>query len=191
MDYGDIREFYRTQLGVKKENSLNLLAENTTFRHHSKGEQLVTVGDSQTILYILLKGVARAYVIDDNGNECVVGFSDALGGLSFGTPIIQEKMNYSIDAVTDLDTLELPVSVALYAMRNDTEVAQMYHRMLLDAHNANHEWQVARQTKKGKERYRWFMEEYKTIASRVQQKDIASFLGIQPPSLSRIKSQLK
>jgi CRP-like cAMP-binding protein len=41
------------------------------------------------------------------------------------------------------------------------------------------------------EQYRLFVKENPAIASRVSQKDVASFLGITPQSLSRIRKQIR
>jgi CRP-like cAMP-binding protein len=40
------------------------------------------------------------------------------------------------------------------------------------------------------QRYEKFLKEYPTLEQRVLQKDLASYLGITPPSLSRLKSRI-
>lgn len=43
---------------------------------------------------------------------------------------------------------------------------------------------------RAKKRYLWFLENYDGLIDVVRHKDIASFLGIEPESLSRIRRQL-
>ncbi|MEE1300351.1 MAG: hypothetical protein UHI93_07390, partial [Acutalibacteraceae bacterium] len=69
--------------------------------------------------------------------------------------------------------------------------ALVYERLLAEALEKQMKIQIALNTLNGEDRYRWFLDEYKDIAEIVPQNYVASFLGIQPQSLSRIKRQMK
>ena len=158
MEFEAIAEFYRTQIGIEKESTVQLLAENTQFRHRKRGEQLLTAGEKMTVILFHLNGVGRAYVVDDEGHEVVMGFVRNPCGALIGASGIQEHIIFNIEAVTEMDTLELPIPILQDAIKHDPDCALIYHRVLMEDHDAKIEWQIARQTKKGKARYLWFLD---------------------------------
>lgn len=190
MTYEEIASFYRTQLGVQSERSVRQLAECTRFAHRHKGDRLRIAGKTMTSVLFPLRGVARVYVIDDEGYESVMGFAYKPGTTAQGAVGIQEKYTLNVDAVTEMDTLELPVVNLLHIMNKDPQVGHVVQRVMTEMHEANIEWQIATKMKNGEDRYRWFQKEYAPIANIVTQKDIASFLGLRPQSLSRIKTHM-
>lgn len=190
MTYEEIASFYRTRLGVQSERSVRQLAECTRFAHRRKGDRLRTAGKAMTSILFPLNGVARVYVIDDEGYESVMGFSYKPGTTTQGALGIQEKFTLNVDAVTDMDTLELPVVNLLHIMNKDPQVGQVVQRIMTETSESNIQWQIATKMKNGEDRYRWFQKEYAPIANIVTQKDIASFLGLRPQSLSRIKTHM-
>ncbi len=191
LDYEAIADFYRTELGIEKESTVRLLAENTKYRKRKKGEQILSAGDRMTVAEILLSGVGRVYMFDDEGHEVVIGFWKDKGGVCVGASGLKDRVMFNVDAVTDMDMLEVPIPIVLYAIKQDPTTVEISHRLLGKIHDASYEWQIVRQTKKGLDRYKWFLEHYSDIADEIAQKDIASFLGVQPPSLSRLKAKLE
>ena len=186
MTYEEIAEYYRTQMGVQKESSIKILAENSRFRHRKKGDHLLVAGDDMTTVIFHLNGVGRSYTLDSHGRECIMGFCRGVGAC-LGASGIQEKVSFNIDAVTDMDIIELPVSVLTHLMKKDPDITDIYHQLLIVDHDADYQWHIAIQTKKGAERYQWFLEEHADLVGVVTQKDIASYLNLKPQSLSRIK----
>lgn len=190
MTYEEIASFYRTRLGVQSERSVRQLAECTRFSHRHKGDRLRIAGKAMTSILFFLDGVARVYIIDDEGYESVMGFSFKPGSTSQGAFGIQKKYTLNVDAVTEMDTLELPVVNLLHVMNKDPQVGRVVQRVMAEMHEANIQWQIATKMKNGEDRYRWFLKEYAPIADVVAQKDVASFLGLRPQSLSRIKTHM-
>lgn len=187
MEYQEICEFYRTRMGVKNESTVKRLAENTRCRQFRRGERLLVEGEDMATVCFHLNGAAKCYTYDEKGNECVMGFCKNPGGACIGASGIQEKVDFTIEALTDTDTLILPISVLSYVIRHDPDAAEVYHQLLIADHDQDYKLQIALQTMKGRERYQWFLKEYADIAELVPQKDIASFLCMKPQSLSRIK----
>lgn len=187
MTYGEIASFYREKMGVRNERSVRLLAENTRMVHKKKGDRLRAAGDDMKTILFPLSGTARAYVIDDNGQENVMGFVFMPGYPCLGAPGFGSKISTNIDAVTDMDLLELPIKDLMHAMQNDVQIAGVVHRYMADDYERTTRWILAMKTKFGEDRYKWFLEEYAPVVGVVTQKDIASFLGMRPQSLSRIR----
>ena len=144
-----------------------------------------------TSILFLMNGVARTYVIDDDGYESIMGFCYKPGRVCYGAAGVQDKYSLNVEAVTDIDTLELPIINLIHVMNRDPQVGQLVRQDMRDLHDIDIQWQIATKTKNGEERYKWFLKEYAPIVGIVTQKDIASFLGLRAQSLSRIKTTME
>ena len=189
MSFEEISEFYRA-VGVGNERSVTVLAENTRFVHRRKGDRLRVAGKEMNTVLFHLNGVGRVYVIDEEGHDQIVGFCYTPGGACLGASGIQEKFTLNVDAVTDMDTLELSITALKHVMKKDPQIAEIVQKLMAEDHDVDYRWHVAMNTKKGAERYCWFREEYAPCIDVVTQKDVASFLGITPQSLSRIRAEM-
>lgn len=190
MTFWQIMEFYREK-GIKKESTLKTLAESTQFKKRKKGDRLRTAGEPMKTVMFHLNGVGRVYVIDEHGRENIMGFCYEPGGPCLGASGVQETYSLNIDAATDMDTLELSTATLMHLSKKDPDISEVIQRLMREDHDKDYRWQIATKTKFGEERYQWFLEEYADIVGVVTQKDVASFLGLRPQSLSRIKVALE
>ena len=108
-----------------------------------------------------------------------------------GASCLSGKTVLFLEAVTDMELLEIPATVIKQGIQMEFTNALVYERLLAEALEKQMKIQIALNTLNGEDRYRWFLDEYKDIAEIVPQNYVASFLGIQPQSLSRIKRQMK
>lgn len=186
----EIAAFYRDKLGVTSDRSVSYLVENTRFVHRPAGHWLREAGEDLNTVLIHLSGVARCYVIDDRGQENIIGFFYKPGGVRLGAAGLQEKSFFNVDAVTDMDLLELSIPALKHCVKNDLSLLDLIAKLLSDRAEEDYRWNITLKTKFGRDRYQWFLEEYAPCVGVVTQKDIASFLNLRPQSLSRIKIQL-
>ena len=173
----DIRAFYRDTLGVQGEDVIELFAKHTSFIYRNKGEVFIHSGEPVTTVRYLISGVARGYVLDDEGKENVICFGYRYGQPLLGTARLTGRTSLYYEAVTDMEILEIPAYVIL--------------QLLTENYDDQVKIQIALNTMSGESRYRWFLEDFADIVGIVPQNYVASFLGIQPQSLSRIKRQMK
>ena len=144
-----------------------------------KGQILQRAGELKTKVYKVESGLLRSYIIDSKGKEHIYQFApenwiiaDAVPAMSFG--------ELFIDCLEDAVVVELPKDFeALFQdplkVARRFEVFQKRIIMLMSA--------------TASERYASFIETYPSIVQRVPQKMIASYLGITPEALSRIRKQ--
>ena len=187
----EIFAFYRDVIGIKSEKTAKQLAEGTRLMHRRKGYHLRNAGDKMRSIPFQLNGVSRCYIIDDEGRESVMGFYYEPGFPCIGGTGIRDKVLLNVDAVTEMDVLELSISTLRRTMSFDPAVTEAIIRFMIEDRNKDYRWQIAMKTKFGEELYLWFLEEYADIVEVVTQKDIASFLGLKPQSLSRIKRSIE
>ena len=166
----------------------------TTFlqpKTYKKKEFLLHAGEVSKHLAFVNEGVFRTYSIDKTGEEHVLQFSleDWWTGDTYSA-LTQKPSTLFIEALEDshvylIDNQELEI------VFGEIPKFERYFRIL--AQNrfiALQERINGDLSDSAEERYLDLLNRYPTLPQRVPQQYIASFLGIQPPSLSRIRKQL-
>lgn len=158
----------------------------------NKGDFFVRAGEIPKTLGFVVTGLLRLFYIDINGTEFNKSFSAENGFIAAYTGLLlQEPSRLFIEALEDSQLL-----VADYAA----------YLTLAEGHNC---WQIINRKiaenlfiKKEKResellldnattRYLTFLDEFPSLENRLRQYHIASYLGITPVALSRIRTQLK
>ena len=156
-----------------------------------KGAYLVQEGEICKYLGFVTKGCLRSFSIDSKGDEHVVQF--ALEGwwisdlYSFLTGKPTELF---IDALEESDVLLIDV-VSYEKLCTSVPKFERYFRILLqNNYVATHRRVLSSISKSAEERYLQLLELYPMIIQRVAQRHIASYLGITPEALSRIRARI-
>lgn len=148
-------------------------------------------GDVSKHLAFVNDGCLREYTVDQKGEEHIIQFaikdwwiSDLHSFLSGATS------THNIDAVQDSEVLMLERE-ARDKMLEAVPKMERFFRLLLEAnHVATHKRINATLSASAEERYLAFIKTYPALVEQVPQSQIASYLGITPQSLSRIRKEL-
>ena len=154
-----------------------------------KKQYLLQEGDVARYDYFVNKGCLRTYTIDEKGQEHVVQFSieDWWTGDMYSF-LTQKPARYTIDALEDSELLCLERS-ALEELYIKVPKFERFFRLLLqNAFVSLQERIIASLSQPADERYCTFIIKYPNMEKRLPLKQIASYLGITPESLSRIRS---
>ncbi|MDN3665776.1 Crp/Fnr family transcriptional regulator [Algibacter miyuki] len=146
-----------------------------------KGDILQRKGDISTKIYIVESGLLRSYTIDDKGKEHIYMFGPenwlVTDNCAPNTPcqLFIDALENSIINVTSKEEL-LKESPDLDSLLRRLNIMQNRIIMLMSSN--------------AKERYEHFIKTYPNITQRVPLKLVASYLGITPESLSRVRHEL-
>jgi CRP-like cAMP-binding protein len=175
---------------VLSERDKEILRECFNHRKYRKHQYIVQEGDVVDHDYFIVKGIARTYRVDEKGQEHIVRFTPEdwwagdLASLFGKTPTL-----YNIDCIEDTEVLRISLT-DLNEMFEKIPQMNKYFRLLYQRSIVSFNARVtANLTKSAKERYEEFIQRYPNIEQRVPNHQIASYLGIAPQSLSRIRSQ--
>ncbi len=144
----------------------------------AKGQIIQRSGELNTKVYIILSGLLRSYSIDKKGKEHIFMFAPESWVLGdYISP--QSPSELFIDALenTEVIILEKDDNLDIRKVLNRMNVLQKRIIMLMSASAI--------------ERYEHFIETYPNIVQRVPQRMIASYLGITPEALSKVKGERK
>lgn len=170
------------------EREFELIEKVLTKRFIKKRKDLLTEGDICKNLYFVEKGCLRSYTVDKEGIEHVVQLvieEHWIGDLySF---ITQTPGTINIEAIEDSEIWILPYQ-ELEKLYDEIPALEKFFRKLFQrAYVAVQQRLNATKNTSAEERYRELIRQTPHIAQRVPLIYIASYLGITPESLSRIR----
>ncbi len=173
------------------DEALREVIEHLPVRRFKKGTVLLEQGGISTKCYFVVKGLIRQFSVDMDGNEHTSNFySENQVASVYNPQRPHESSRYSLACLEDSVLLDgdLNDQTQTYAKYPflETMVRKMLEEITSDMHN-----EYADLLSSGpEERYLALLQKRPGLAERVLQNQLASFLGIQPESLSRIKRRL-
>lgn len=170
---------------------LEWIVKLSTFRIIEKGTLIQHIGEKTDTAALVLDGMTRCYYIDSDGNDITRGFSIT------GTLCMDEGMFGYGESLTEWETLT-DTTLMLFnvgeikLLINENDALKSAYIQLLE--NAL-KYKIYRENgflvESASERYLHFRKMFPEICQTVKQQYIATYLGIAPESLSRIKRTLK
>lgn len=162
--------------------TLNRLVNLNQLIHYRKGELIST--DHQG--FLLLAGIIRGFYLDIDGNDVTHMF--IFEGTTFGSDFLTTDKPHvcSFEALEECTAVEINKTVLLDELNKNTGLMMAYIHLLEEALKRKILRETSLVTKSATERYLDLKKEY-PIDKRISQTHIASYLGISPVSLSRIR----
>ncbi|MCR5249948.1 MAG: Crp/Fnr family transcriptional regulator [Lachnospiraceae bacterium] len=162
-----------------------------SFRVVRKGELLASIGENTDYAGLTLSGLTRAYYIDNDGNDITRGFAPE------GTMFMDEGFFGYPERICMWETLE-ETTVMLCetaAIKKPIKGNDSFKDIWIYLLESALRYKIYRENgflmENATERYIHFKKLYPDLSERVPQRHIATYLGITPESLSRIRSAMK
>lgn len=161
-----------------------------SIKHIKKREHFVTAGRISRNIAFVREGLFRYYYTTEDGAEFTKGFFESNSVLSAYDAILENSpAHYSIEALED----------SIIAKVNYDKFRQLFAEdpcwnvFLVALLQKGYLAKVRRERElflmDAEQRYHAFLERYPGLEGRVKQHIIASFIGITPESLSRIRKK--
>lgn len=156
-----------------------------------KRQFLLQEGEVSRAIAYVTDGCLRSYTVDRKGEEHIIQFAIADWWISdLQSYLTGSPATYTIDAIQD-STVLLLEREARVRLLDAVPAMERFFRLLQEANYiAMHRRINASLSESAEERYLAFLKTYPALVEQVPQGQIASYLGITPQSLSRIRKDL-
>ncbi|HLL42318.1 MAG TPA: Crp/Fnr family transcriptional regulator [Segetibacter sp.] len=156
-----------------------------------KKQYLLQEGDVCKTIAFIEKGALREYSVDDNGNDHIIQFglegwiiSDLYSFLT------GEPATYNIDAIEDAELVLISKSAHEDLLQKVPKYETFTRLNITGAYLAMQKRLTSIISSSLEERYAIFTTLYPNIVQRVPQHMIASYMGLTPETLSRIRRRI-
>lgn len=190
------KQFFSSKTTLLEEEWQRILAK-TTRKTYQKGDVIHHMGDVFTHMMFINKGVVRSYFIDQNGR-------DFTWQIHFSHPHANLKNLFVVDFTSfsqqhpSLMTFEALEDTELYAISYedretlfsvDKKWEHFGRKVTEEVYSLNYYRTVSMLMDSAQERYEKLQQDAPELFNIVPQHYIASYLGITPQSLSRLKKR--
>ena len=163
----------------------------TSFKQFAKGDRILSIGEYCRFIGFLNKGLIVTTVIDDSGNErahefklenCFFTYTEGLAG--------NAKSHKNFIALEDCDALLLNKEYLPLIFREHPKFATLFSQILAEELRIVLLNEQNSKSLSVEERYLDLEKTYPNAMQRIPAKYIAGYLGIEAPSLSRLRRRL-
>lgn len=155
-----------------------------------KGTVLLKAGEIAKDCYLLLKGCVRQYYVIDGNEKTTSFFVEGQGFSSFKSASKGVPSDHFLECLED-------VTLAVLSVKKELELYQKFpnfeslSRSGMEEQLGDYQQMLAKLiTAKPEERYLELLEERPDLINRVPQYQLASYLGVSPETLSRIRKRI-
>lgn len=183
------KEYFQSKIELTDEQ-FDSISDPLKVKKFEKNEIVQYKGDILKYGFFVGKGLLRSYSIDSKGKEHIIQFAPENWFVSDRNQMHNEPSDFFIEAIEATEAVIVPdnfmseasrkvpclLALNVTMLHNSIRFMQKRINMLLSA--------------TAEERYLDFIKLYPNLTLRVPQWMIASYLGITPESLSRVRKEL-
>ena len=173
------------------EKELRKMVEHIPVKFFRKGTTLIRQGADITQCFFVLEGCARKYSVDEEGREVSSNFFTENQTIAVFSSDETTGSPYSVSCLEDSVMIVGDLAQEQEEYDKYPELAEITRKMIEENLGSMEDEFTAYIRLTPEERVRRMMDRRPELFNRVPQHQLASFLGITPESLSRIKRRLE
>lgn len=182
--------YFQNQAPIDKGAVMELVSK-AQYKSYKKGEVLLHAGEHYENVGYVLSGLLRSYYVDKEGND-ITKYFHMENQLFMDESLFDYKVSIcTYEALEDCRILLLKTEAFKEAVWNNSYLKEVY----LAALQEGMKYKIYREnsflTKSAAERYMELKKANPELEKRAKQAHIATYLGIAPESLSRIKRSIR
>ena len=186
-----MRDLLRTRFGITDSDLIEELVLAGRFEVFPKGSIIVEAGKEQRYIPIPLEGITRGFLIDAEGKDITDCFAYQTGDIISGCNQIGKVSQINIEAITSVKCFVISAQTVLKLFVRYPKLLDVYNQYLVAALDRHWEIKMLMYRCEAMERYQWFQDNYADIVDLVSHRHIASFLGMTPVTLSRLRRKIR
>ena len=193
----DIFKRFISSISQPGDDDWNLISDKPSYKSFESGSYIYMPGDICEKMIFLNSGVIRSFFIDDDGKEFTWSFHFSLPQRKAKNTFIIDYASYLHNEPTKFHFEVLSRTSAV--LIDKTTIEMLYAKskywehigriIAEEVYYTTHNRTLSLLTQPASQRYLELMLQYPELTDLVPQQYIASYLGITPQSLSRIKNR--
>jgi CRP-like cAMP-binding protein len=171
---------------------LSQVLEKSSMVTFKPGDLIIESGEVSNKGYLIVKGLIRNYhIMPDDSEHSVLFRKEGEFVVSYPSMFNGEPSTENTEALEETTAIELNLHEIRELIKNNLEFAGAYIKILEQSLVMTISRIDDFTLRTPEERYVRFISKHPDLTDRIQQQHLASFLGITPISLSRIKARLR
>ncbi len=177
-------------VGVHNTDVVNEWLQHCIPRHYAKSEIICASGSLVKFFAIIDAGLVRAYYQSHSGKEWNKDFfTEGNTAVAASAYLTDTKAPFTLQAL-EPTTLITTTKQSMNQLRKKyDDFNRILNRLITNAFIRNEQREAVLLTLNAPQRYAWLQQNHADLLQRLPQFHLASFLGIDAVSLSRIKSK--
>ena len=173
------------------EEEVNELSKRVVERHIKRKEFILQKNDICNNYTFIVSGLFKMYTVDKNGAEHILHFASENDWICDINSFHNKKQSsLYIDAIEPSIIIQIDNSNLMYLFTHYHKFDRTF-RVLIENKFMELENRILQNiSAKAEERYQFFLEQYPNICNRIPNVLIASYLGITPEFLSKIRNTI-
>lgn len=159
-------------------------------KQYPKCYTLLNMGEHTQFIYFIVQGMVRGFYVDVEGKEITKCFAKENEWCCVYNMLQEQASEYWIETLEDCELIELDVEYVKRLICTESVFQNLYTRLCTEAFIQSDVRSSYFQKMTAKERYKCLLNQQPDLIERVKQEQIASYIGITPTSLSRLKREL-
>jgi CRP-like cAMP-binding protein len=184
-----LREFL-SNFKILTKAEMDIIYENTTVKAFKKGTILLKEGQVATNCYAVLKGCVREYYLIDGEEKSTAFFTEQQPVNSFTSYALQRPSKRFLECIEDSVLTVGTESLEKEMCRRIPRLTSIIRDEVEKEAGKTQDAFALFMTSSPEQRYLNLLEDRPELLNRVPQHQIASYLGIKPESLSRIRKRI-
>ncbi|WP_196895974.1 Crp/Fnr family transcriptional regulator [Aureivirga marina] len=172
------------------ESEIAILESYVSSQKLKKKEFLLKEGQICKYRYFILKGCVRLFYIDKKGNEQIIHFGiDNWWITDYESLINQIPSKLYIQAIESTELLKLPQDKFDELSAKIPVINELFRKIMEKTYIASQKRIEFIYSMSGEEMFHYFIEQNPQFTQRVPQYMIASYLGLSPEFVSKVKAK--
>jgi len=172
------------------DSELKLIMEKFRLIKIRKKTNILEAGKIAEEVYLIAKGCLRMYYEHEGNDISAFFFTEGMFGGAYDSFISRQACRHAVETLEDCELYTITYNDLQYLFTNLPKTNEFVRKILEERFVTLHKLFTAQILDSPEERYANLMKERPDLINRIPQHQLATFLGITPVSLSRIRNRI-
>lgn len=174
------------------EETFSEIKKITIFKRVKAGTRLVQLGDVPSKAYMIVSGIVRCYLITESGKEFNKTFYLPVNFAASLTALMKRKPStFVFETLTDCKIYEIDYYKIMKLCETNPDLKALYTKILEHLYIKYEKRLIESISLNATERYLQLRKQIPDVDTLISQYHIASYLGITPVQLSRVRKKIE